>query len=99
MRVQVAVANEPVPKIWTNRSAGADSSRGGHSIMPEKKRRSVRSIQQRASESTIAARAYAKWLARGCPASDGLEDWFAAQTELERESSQSPKRVAKQVQL
>ena len=67
--------------------------------MPDKKRRSVRSVQQRASESTIAARAYDKWVARGCPASDGLEDWFAAQTELERESSQSPKRVAKQVQL
>jgi hypothetical protein len=87
-----------MPKIWMQRSAGADSGRGGHFIMPEKKRRSVRSVQQRASESTIAARAYDKWIARGCPASDGLEDWFAAQSELERESGRSAKRVAKQVQ-
>jgi Protein of unknown function (DUF2934) len=67
--------------------------------MPEKKRRSVRSIRQRVTESTIAARAYDKWVARGCPSSDGLEDWFAAQTELERESSKSAARVAKQAQL
>jgi hypothetical protein len=84
------------PKTWTKRSTSADSGQGDDSIMPDKKRRSVRSVAQRASESTIAARAYAKWVARGCPDSDGLEDWFAAQTELER--SQSAKRLAKQVQ-
>jgi Protein of unknown function (DUF2934) len=63
--------------------------------MPEKKRRSVRSIQQRIEEGSIATRAYERWLARGCPAGDGLEDWFAAQRELERETSKRPARAAK----
>ncbi|HEY2733060.1 MAG TPA: DUF2934 domain-containing protein [Polyangiales bacterium] len=63
--------------------------------MPEKKRRSVRSIQQRIDENSIAARAYERWLARGCPASDGLEDWFAAQSELEREEIRKPVRASK----
>jgi hypothetical protein len=65
--------------------------------MPEKKRRSVRPVQTRLSESTIATRAYAKWVARGCPSGDGLEDWFAAQSELERETSKT--RSAKQAQV
>jgi hypothetical protein len=33
----------------------------------------------------IAARAYAKWLARGCPIGDDKRDWFEAQEEIRRE--------------
>ena len=53
--------------------------------MPAKKRQPVRGLT--ITRESIAERAYAKWQARGCPNSDGLEDWFAAQTELERERS------------
>jgi hypothetical protein len=67
--------------------------------MPEKKRRSVRPVQTRVTESTIATRAYAKWVARGCPSSDGLEDWFAAQSELELETRKSGARSAKAAQV
>jgi len=63
--------------------------------MPEKKRRSARPINRDLAPQSIAERAYAKWLARGCPASDGLEDWFAAQSELEREHGQPMPRAAK----
>jgi hypothetical protein len=57
--------------------------------MSDKKRRTSRPIHTEAlSPATIAERAYAKWLARGCPVSDGREDWFAAQAELTRESTQ-----------
>lgn len=34
------------------------------------------------SEEEIARRAYELWQARGCPASDGSEDWEAARAEL-----------------
>ena len=34
------------------------------------------------SEEEIARRAYEIWQARGCPASDGSEDWEAARAEL-----------------
>jgi len=63
--------------------------------MADKKRRSVRSIQQRVHEGSIATRAYERWLARGCPTGDGLEDWFAAQSELERETAKRPARATK----
>jgi hypothetical protein len=54
--------------------------------MPGKKRNSVRSIAVRqVTERDIAERAYSRWLSRGCPLSDGREDWFAAQEELQRE--------------
>jgi hypothetical protein len=33
----------------------------------------------------IAARAHAKWQARGCPIGDDKRDWFDAQEELRRE--------------
>jgi hypothetical protein len=33
----------------------------------------------------IAARAYLKWLARGCPIGDDKRDWFEAQEEVLRE--------------
>jgi hypothetical protein len=60
--------------------------------MPGKKRNSVRPSKPALTEQTIAERAYARWLARGCPTGDGLEDWFAAQNELERESGKSAAR-------
>ena len=57
--------------------------------MADKKRRTARSATTRAtsvqpelSQSSIAERAYVRWIARGCPISDGQEDWFAAQAEL-----------------
>jgi Protein of unknown function (DUF2934) len=34
-------------------------------------------------EQQIASRAYQRWMSRGCPVSDGVEDWFAARRELE----------------
>jgi hypothetical protein len=33
----------------------------------------------------IAARAYSKWQARGCPIGDDKRDWFEAQEEVRRE--------------
>lgn len=54
--------------------------------MAGKKRNSVRSIAVRqVTERDIAERAYSRWQSRGCPVSDGREDWFAAQEELQRE--------------
>jgi hypothetical protein len=35
----------------------------------------------------IAARAYSKWQARGCPIGDDKRDWFEAQEEVRRERS------------
>jgi hypothetical protein len=65
--------------------------------MADKKRRTARSATTRASKPTtpsehlIAERAYTLWQARGCPISDGREDWFAAQAEL---SGEAPRRSA-----
>ena len=65
--------------------------------MADKKRRTARSATTRASkpdllsERLIAERAYTRWQARGCPISDGREDWFAAQAEL---SAEAPRRSA-----
>jgi hypothetical protein len=36
-------------------------------------------------EMQIATRAYQRWMGRGCPISDGADDWFAARRELEAE--------------
>jgi hypothetical protein len=33
----------------------------------------------------IAVRAFERWMGRGCPVSDGVEDWVAARQELEAE--------------
>jgi hypothetical protein len=60
------------------------------SPMSTKTRRSARPITASPNRERIAERAYARWQARGCPISDGLDDWFAAQAELERER---PKRA------
>ena len=48
------------------------------------------------SEERIAARAFQLWMARGCPVSDGSEDWFAARAELEAELARAivPKPTA-----
>ena len=46
----------------------------------------------------IAVRAFERWMGRGCPVSDGVEDWIAARCELEAEFAtrmpRSPKTKA-----
>lgn len=37
------------------------------------------------NDSDIAQRAYNRWVARGRPITDGREDWFAAEAELQAE--------------
>lgn len=37
------------------------------------------------TDAQIAVRAYERWMGRGCPLSDGTDDWFAARTEIEAE--------------
>lgn len=37
------------------------------------------------TDAQIAVRAYERWVGRGCPLSDGTDDWFAARTEIEAE--------------
>ena len=56
--------------------------------MPERKRNSkvVVALRPDVSDEVIAEHAYFRWLSRGCPITDGTEDWFAARTELEMES-------------
>jgi hypothetical protein len=66
--------------------------------MPEKKRRSARPVDRSLTPASIAERAYAKWLERGCPAGDGLEDWLAAQSELEHEHAKRTPRLVKSAQ-
>jgi len=51
--------------------------------------------QLEVSEDQIAARAYERWVARGCPISDGADDWFTAQAELEAQMPK-PSGAAKQ---
>jgi hypothetical protein len=54
--------------------------------MAGKKRTTVRTIAVRqVTERDVAERAYSRWQSRGCPVSDGREDWFAAQEELQQE--------------
>jgi hypothetical protein len=36
-------------------------------------------------DAEVAVRAYERWMGRGCPISDGTEDWIAARHELEAE--------------
>ena len=61
--------------------------------MPAKKRQPARAIA--VTRDSIAERAYLKWQARGCPESDGLQDWFAAQSELELERTKHAPRAEK----
>ena len=42
----------------------------------------MQSTQNHISDEEIARRAYEIWQSRGCPASDGQEDWEAAKAEL-----------------
>ena len=42
----------------------------------------METAQTHLSEQEIACRAYEIWQSRGCPASDGQEDWEAAKDEL-----------------
>jgi DUF2934 family protein len=37
------------------------------------------------TDTQIAVRAYERWMGRGCPLSDGTDDWFAARSEIEAE--------------
>ena len=47
------------------------------------------------TEAQIAERAYERWIARGCPISDGADDWFAARMELEGELAKPKRKSAK----
>lgn len=62
--------------------------------MPERKRKQpvVVALRPELSEAAIAERAYYRWLSRECPLTDGIEDWFAARAELERESRPAQSR-------
>jgi len=53
-------------------------------------------IEIKVSEERIAARAFERWMGRGCPISDGRDDWFAARAELEAEMARAiaPKKLA-----
>ena len=43
------------------------------------------------SDREIAVRAYERWMRRGCPITDGNDDWFAARLELESNASAAAK--------
>ena len=45
-----------------------------------------------ASDETISLRAYLRWESRGCPVSDGAEDWEAAETQLRGETQTVERR-------
>ena len=46
------------------------------------------------SDAQIAVLAYERWMARGCPITDGADDWFAARNTLEAELTKPAPRVA-----
>lgn len=48
----------------------------------DKRSTAMETAQHSVSDAEIAQRAYEIWQARGCPASDGSEDWKAAEAEL-----------------
>jgi hypothetical protein len=48
-------------------------------------------IKLEVSEERIATRAFELWMARGCPITDGSEDWFTARAELEAEMARAIK--------
>jgi hypothetical protein len=50
------------------------------------------------TDAQIAVRAYERWIGRGCPTSDGTDDWFAARSEIEAElaaADRGPARKSK----
>ena len=57
--------------------------------------------QQQASSSSvphdkIAQRAYEKWIKRGRPVGDGVQDWVEAEKELKQEFQKNPAAFAQQ---
>jgi hypothetical protein len=44
----------------------------------------------------IAQRAYEKWIKRGRPVGDGVQDWVDAETELKAEHAKNPAAFAQQ---
>ncbi len=68
--------------------------------MTQKKKQATDVARSRSAvtldEQQIASRAYQRWLSRGCPLSDGVEDWFAARRELElRLAAQTERELAR----
>lgn len=65
--------------------------------MSQKRTRGVGSTRvagaTRITDEQVAVRAYERWMGRGCPHSDGLEDWVAARRELEAEVGQRGPRA------
>jgi hypothetical protein len=57
----------------------------------------VVALRPELSHEVIAERAYYIWLSRNCPISDGMEDWFAARAELERETRPQARSKSKRV--
>ena len=61
-----------------------------------KKSRTEQQTQPEITEELISTRAYELWQARGCPASDGAEDWQNAKEQLlaefDRHGSRKPLR-------
>lgn len=49
------------------------------------------------SDAVVAERAYYIWLSRDRPVTDGIDDWFAARAELERESRPPVRAKSKHV--
>jgi hypothetical protein len=45
------------------------------------------------NDNQIAQRAYERWQARGCPQTDGREDWYAAEAELRTEQVPRRRRI------
>jgi hypothetical protein len=70
------------PKTWPADPLSADSA--VEAIMSKNTARHVG--ERMLSPEVIAVRAYIKWIERGRPLGDGLEDWFAARAELEGET-------------
>jgi hypothetical protein len=76
------------PKTWPTDPLSADSA-----VEVLMSKNAARLIGERIlNPELIAARAYIKWIERGRPSGDGLEDWFAARAELEREIQQPKPR-------
>jgi hypothetical protein len=63
-------------------------------MSPKKSRSSSAKSAGAIADSSIAVRAFERWMGRGCPASDGVEDWLAARSELEAELASAPVKGA-----
>jgi hypothetical protein len=49
------------------------------------------------TDAQIAVRAYERWLERGCPISDGADDWFAARSQIEAEQAATPRSAPRRI--